>query len=229
MNEYCVNVTQTYCVLTFQIHDANIVFSHCLFACQCFLFVWGYIFAYGFAMYGVQSRIDTLRFGVLVLISKLRQCDSNIFCFGIWMRIHDANIVFLHVNVFCVFEDTSSHMVFQCVECNQELIHWDLACLCLKANCVQVTRTHYVLTFAIEFLMHTLSFRMSMFEGLFEIHVHIWICDVCATFRVVRQIETNRCPDRLSICLHWFFICISLLHNIIPMSTLILMMLTSYL
>jgi hypothetical protein len=75
-----------------------------------------------------------------------------------------------------------------------------------------VTRTYYVLTFALEFLMHTLSFRMSMFEGLFEIHVHICLCNGCATFRivdiqvahvcVVRQIETNRCPDRLSICLH---------------------------
>jgi hypothetical protein len=74
-------------------------------------------------MYGVQSRIDTLRFDMLVLDSKLRQCYSNIFCFDIRMRIHDANIVFLHVNVFCVFKDTSSHMVFQFVECNQELIH----------------------------------------------------------------------------------------------------------
>ena len=70
----------------------------------------------------------------------------------------------------------------------------------------------YVLTSALEFLMYTLSFRMSMFEGLFGIHVHICICDGCATYRivdiqvphvcVVRQIETYRCPDRLSSCLH---------------------------
>ena len=155
------------------------------------------------------------------------------------MRFNDANIVFLHVNVFCVFGDTSSHIVLQCVECNQELIHWDLTCLCLKANCVQVTRTYSVLTFALEFLMYKLFFRMSMFEGLFEIHVHIFICDGCATYRivdiqvahvcVVRQIETYRCPDRLSSCLHWFLICISLLANIIPMYTFILMRLTSYL
>ena len=26
---------------------------------------------------------------------------------------------------------------------------------------------------------------MSMFEGLFEIHVHIFICDGCATYRIV--------------------------------------------
>ena len=41
---------------------------------------------------------------------------------------------------------------------------------------------------------------MSMFEGLFEIYVHIFFCDGCATYRivdiqvahvcVVRQIET---------------------------------------
>ncbi len=155
------------------------------------------------------------------------------------MGFNDANIVFLHVNVLCVLGDTSSHMVLQCVECNLELIHWDLTCLCFKANCVQVTRTYSVLTFALEFLMYTLYFRMSMFEGLFEIHVHICICDWWATYRivdiqvahvcVVRQIETYRCPDRLSSRLHWFLICISFLVKIIPMYTFILMRLTSYL
>ena len=112
------------------------------------------------------------------------------------MRIHDANIVFSHVYVFCVFGDTSSHMNLQCVKCNQESIHRHLTCLCLKAYCVQATRTYNVLTFECDFMMHTLSFRMSMFEGLFEIHVHIFFCDRCATYRIVDIQVANVCVVR---------------------------------
>jgi hypothetical protein len=79
------------------------------------------------------------------------------------MRIHDANIVISHVNVFCLFEDTSSHMVLQCMKCNQELQHWDFTCLCLKVNGVNAPQTYSFLTFECKFMMLTLSFRMYMF------------------------------------------------------------------
>ena len=102
--------------------------KHCVIVCIHLSWKWGHICTNGFAMYGLLSIIETFRFDMFVLEGKLRQCDSNILCFDIWIRIHDANIVFSHVNVFCLFGDTSSHMVLQCMESNQELIHWDLTC-----------------------------------------------------------------------------------------------------
>ena len=167
--------------------------KHCLFACKWFLCVWGYIFTYGFAMYGVQSTVDTFRFDMFALEGKLGQCDSNILYFDIWMRIHNANIVISYVNVFCLFEDTSSHMVLQCMKCNQELQHWDLTCLCLKANGVNVPQTYSYLTYECEFMMLTLSFRMYMFFVCLGIHLHIWICNVWSAIK-------NRYIDIWNVC-----------------------------
>ena len=134
--------------------------KHCEIVCIHLSSKWGHICTNGVAMYGLLSIIETFGFDMFVFEGKLRQCDSNILCFDIWIRIHDANIVFSHVNVFCLFGDTSSHMVLQCMECNQELIHWDLTCSCCNPNCVNVTQTYSVLTFACEFMMLTLSFCM---------------------------------------------------------------------
>ena len=134
--------------------------KHCEIVCIHLSWKWVHICTNGVAMYGLLSIIETFGFDMFVFEGKLRQCDSNILCFDIWIRIQDANIVFSHVNVFCLFGDISSHMVLQCMECNQELIHWDLTCSCCNPNCVSVTQTYSVLTCACEFMMLTLSFSM---------------------------------------------------------------------
>jgi hypothetical protein len=65
--------------------------KHCVIVCIHLSWIWGHIFTYGFAMYGLLSIIDTLRFDMFVFSGQLRQRDSNILCFDIWMWVHDAN------------------------------------------------------------------------------------------------------------------------------------------